>query len=226
MMAGYPLMPPISDPATYDAMMAAAVAGAGAGLFPGLGMEQEEDWASKKAASNSNRRRGGQEDSANRPAILPAERKAVPEQDPDAPKTTVMLRNMPNNQTRKMLLELLDREGFQAEFDFVYLPMDFKTRASLGYAFVNFTSAETANRAFSTFDGFTRWPIPSRKVCGVGWSGPHQGFEAHVDRYRNSPVMHEEVPDTFKPIILSMGVRVPFPPPSKKLRAPRIRGDA
>ena len=28
------------------------------------------------------------------------------------------------------------------------------------------------------------------KVCQVSWSGPHQGFDAHVARYRNSPVMH------------------------------------
>ena len=29
------------------------------------------------------------------------------------------------------------------------------------------------------------------QVCQVGWSGPHQGFQAHVERYRNSPVMHK-----------------------------------
>ena len=28
------------------------------------------------------------------------------------------------------------------------------------------------------------------KVCRVTWSGPHQGLAAHVERYRNSPVMH------------------------------------
>ena len=29
------------------------------------------------------------------------------------------------------------------------------------------------------------------QVCQVGWSGPHQGFHVHVERYRNSPVMHK-----------------------------------
>ena len=29
----------------------------------------------------------------------------------------------------------------------------------------------------------------------MGWSGPHQGFEAHVERYRNSPVMHKSALD-------------------------------
>jgi len=36
-----------------------------------------------------------------------------------ASRTTVMLRNMPNNQTRKMFMELLDREGFAKQYDFV-----------------------------------------------------------------------------------------------------------
>ena len=71
-------------------------------------------------------------------------------------------------------------------------------------------------RAFwESFDGFKRWSLPSakaktaesalfsgslgdgslqllepREVCRVSWSGPHQGLAAHVERYRNSPVMH------------------------------------
>ena len=53
-------------------------------------------------------------------------------------RTTVMLRNMPNNYSRTMLLELLDAEGFAGQYDFLYLPMDFQSRASLGYAFINF----------------------------------------------------------------------------------------
>jgi len=74
------------------------------------------------------------------------------------------------------------------------------------------------------FEGFTRWPIPSQKVGGVGWSGPHQGLASHVERYRNSPVMHEDVADSFKPVLLKDGKRIAFPPPTKRLKAPRLRG--
>lgn len=157
--------------------------------------------------------------------ILPAAKEFATDPVMPGQRTTVMLRNMPNNQTRKMLLELLDQEGFAAQYDFVYLPMDFKTKASLGYAFVNFRTEAIANRCLETFEGFSRWAIPSRKVCGVGWSGPHQGLTAHVDRYRNSPVMHQDVPDSFRPILLKDGKRIAFPPPTKKLKAPRLRGD-
>jgi hypothetical protein len=130
---------------------------------------------------------------------------------------------MPNNQTRKVLMEILDREGFQRQYDFLYLPMDFQSRISMGYSFVNFTSESAASRAMTVFEGYTKWRIPSRKVCGVSWSHPHQGFEAHVQRYRNSPVMHEDVPDHYKPVILREGQRVPFPAATQKLTAPRRR---
>lgn len=142
---------------------------------------------------------------------------------PDCSPTTVMLRNLPNNYSRDMLLDLIDSEGFAQMYDFIYLPVDFKTRASLGYAFVNMANFEVANRFRLTFDGYSSWILPSRKVCGVSWSTPHQGLESHIERYRNSPVMHEGVPDMYKPVLFKDGIRVEFPPPTKKIRAPRIR---
>eukprot|EP00913_Durusdinium_trenchii_P034625 g32394.t1 len=56
-------------------------------------------------------------------------------------RTTVMLRNLPNNYTREMFLEMLDSEGFRGSYDFVYLPCDFHRKANLGYAFVNMVDA-------------------------------------------------------------------------------------
>ena len=36
--------------------------------------------------------------------------------------------------------------------------------------------------------------------------------------------MHKDVPDEFKPIIFRAGIRVPFPPPTKRVRPPRSKG--
>merc|ERR1711865_71137 len=142
---------------------------------------------------------------------------------PEGPYHTLMLRNLPNNYTRAMLLSLLDAEGFSGQYDFVYLPIDFKSHASLGYAFVNLSTTKAAERCWKEFEGFNKWVVPSSKVCSVNWSTPFQGLDSHVERYRNSPVMHEHVPDEYKPMLLSDGNRLPFPPPTKKIRAPRIR---
>eukprot|EP00929_Paragymnodinium_shiwhaense_P052483 TRINITY_DN26293_c2_g1_i1.p1 TRINITY_DN26293_c2_g1~~TRINITY_DN26293_c2_g1_i1.p1 ORF type:complete len:508 (-),score=124.15 TRINITY_DN26293_c2_g1_i1:76-1599(-) len=142
-----------------------------------------------------------------------------------AGRTTVMLKNMPNNYSRQMLLELLDSHGFKCRYDFVYLPMDFNTRACLGYAFVNLVNCEEALRFWRTFDNFSSWVIPSRKHAGVSWSNPHQGLHSNIERYKNSPVMHEAVPEDFKPCLFnaSTGEQIPFPISTKKLRIPRVR---
>jgi hypothetical protein len=138
-------------------------------------------------------------------------------------RTTVMVRNIPNNYTRDMFLSMLNHEGFAGMYDFVYLPIDFLSRASLGYAFVNLTSSKTVKNFLNAFAGYTRWMIPTKKVGYVTCCGTHQGLDAHVERYRNSPVMHEAIPDEFKPIILKKGRRVAFPAPTRVIRAPRIR---
>jgi len=136
-------------------------------------------------------------------------------------RTTVMLKNLPNNYTREMLLDLIDSEGFVGKYDFFYLPIDFRTHAALGYAFINLVSPEDANVFFCCLNGFSRWSLPSYKVCQVAWSCPHQGFESHIARYRNSPLMHGAVPDLYRPVLFCDGLRIPFPPPTKRVKAPR-----
>jgi len=138
-------------------------------------------------------------------------------------RTTVMLRNMPNNYTRDMLLELVDVMGFSGRYDFAYLPVDFKSQAGLGYAFINFVSTAEAQRCFECFEGFSDWKVPSEKVCTVTWGAPYQGLEAHIERYQNSPVMHHSIPDEWKPVLLEQGVRIVFPPPTKPIKTPKVR---
>lgn len=136
--------------------------------------------------------------------------------------TSAMMRNLPNDYTRGMLLDLLCKEGFAGFFDFVYLPIDFRSCSGLGYAFVNFTSLVSAEKFYHHFTGFSRWAVASDKVCEVTWSSL-QGLDAHVERYRNSPVMHEDVPDKYKPVLYENGERIAFPPPTKKIRPPRVK---
>jgi hypothetical protein len=138
--------------------------------------------------------------------------------------TSVMLRNLPNKYTRDMLLQMLDSQGFQGAYTFVYLPIDFETHVGLGYAFVDLISHTVARKFCQHLQGFSQWVIPSDKVCSVTWSNANQqGWNAHVDRYRNSPIMHTSVPDAWKPVLFQDGIRVPFPRPTRKIRSPKIR---
>jgi len=135
--------------------------------------------------------------------------------------TTLALRNIPKSYTRSMLLDLLD-EDFAGQYDFVYLPSDFKCLAVYGYAFVNFASHEVAEEVRLQLDGFSEWMLPHNKCMDVSWSEV-QGLEHHVERYRNSPVMHDSVPDDARPVIFSSGQRIPFPLPTRSIRLPRTR---
>jgi len=143
------------------------------------------------------------------------------EDEPYRSKTTVLLRNLPTDLTRTALLELLEDEGFDGAFDFVYLPMDFGASTCLGYALVNFVSPSDAQRCWQIFSGYSDWS--SDKVCDVTWCEPCQGWQAQIDRYRNSPVMHKSIPEEWKPLIFKDGARLPFPPPTKSISAPKLR---
>lgn len=147
------------------------------------------------------------------------------------------MRNLPNHFTRALVLSLLDSQGFRGCYDFVYMPVDFAKSRSFGYAFINMISHEEALRMRQAFDGYV-YPMPAgahtsddgdeeicqtQRTCEVAWGQPLQGLAAHIERYRNSPVMHKDVPEHFKPVLLQGGQQVKFPPPTKRIRAPRLK---
>jgi len=138
------------------------------------------------------------------------------------PKTTVALRSIPLHFARDQIMQQLDARGFAGQYDFLYLPIDFSRRQNFGYSFVNLTSHERAQRIIAEFDGID-WGQPGEGKAVVSWSLT-QGLDLHIERYRNSPVMHESMLDECKPIVLEGGVRVDFPPPTKKVqRLRRLR---
>lgn len=138
-------------------------------------------------------------------------------------RTTVMIRDLPHCYSRADLMNLLDRKGFGCAYKFLYFPMDFRKRTALGYAFIDLADARTVPSFWEAFDGFISWGVPCESACVMSWCDPHQGLQAHIERYRNSPVMHHQVPDEYKPILLEHGRRVPFPAPTQEIRYPRLR---
>lgn len=136
--------------------------------------------------------------------------------------TTVIMRNIPNRFSVAALAAMLDKHGFCGAYDLIYLPVDFATGVSFGYAFVNLTTNEKAERLIATFDGFSQWGGSSKKVCCVVPCHDNETPSERVERYRNLPVMHSSVPDAFKPAMYFAGQRVPFPSPTKTLRPPRV----
>jgi len=137
--------------------------------------------------------------------------------------TTVMMRHLPRDFTRDGFLEVLDSEGFSGAYNFIYLPMDFQNHLSFGYLFVNFVSHKEANRSLIHFDSYLLLHEDKEITMEARWSGPQQGLAAHIERFRNSPVMHAGVADKYKPAVFSQGERIEFPAPTKRIRKPRLR---
>lgn len=141
--------------------------------------------------------------------------------------STVMVRNIPNDYTRKMLVDLITSKNFKGGFDFLYYPLDLYSNYGLGYAFINFVDRKSLDLFWKEFEGFSDWGFRTKKVCAVCWAQPNQqGLESNITRYRNSQVMHESVFDEGKPMLFENGNRIPFPPPTGPLTCPKVRKDA
>ncbi|PIN19031.1 hypothetical protein CDL12_08290 [Handroanthus impetiginosus] len=122
--------------------------------------------------------------------------------------TTVMIKNIPNKLRRDFMLKFLDEycKEHHLEYDFLYLPMDFRKKDNLGYAFVNFTSAVAAMKFKEIVQNYKwgmvhgdRGPITSKKICETTWARI-QGKEALVRRFKNSRFSCDEM--EFLPVVL------------------------
>ncbi|KAK9110210.1 hypothetical protein Sjap_018270 [Stephania japonica] len=116
-------------------------------------------------------------------------------------KTTVMIKNIPSKLNRKMLVEMLDTHCFHqnqnnvssqqpnhqfvpSEYDFVYLPIDFKSGSNLGYAFVNFTTVTGAVRLYRSLQ-MQRWEaFASPKICEIKYARI-QGKKALIGHFQH-----------------------------------------
>lgn len=136
--------------------------------------------------------------------------------------TTIMLRNIPKAFTRQMFTVLMDEQGFMGCYDFVHVPLNLQSHGteSVGYALVNMVCHEHGERLLQHFNGYE---FQTGEFCESSWSNTCQGLVSHVEKYRNSAVMHESVPAEHKPAVYHMGRWVPFPEPTRAIRAPRVR---
>ncbi|XP_066396323.1 protein MEI2-like 6 [Miscanthus floridulus] len=134
-----------------------------------------------------------------RPASRVAVRRTVKPRrlfDPTSERTSLMIRNIPNDFTRTRLMNILDEHcfienvkialgGVRSEYDFLYLPIDFRSLANKGYAFVNMTSPEAARRLWEDLHGHP-WAFKrSGKTCAVDYAD-REGLDQLVEHFSRS----------------------------------------
>ncbi|KAK8958226.1 Protein MEI2-like 2 [Platanthera guangdongensis] len=105
-------------------------------------------------------------------------------------RTTLMIKNIPNKYTSKMLLAAIN-ENYKGAYDFLYLPIDFKNKCNVGYAFINMASPSHIISFYQAFNG-KRWEkFNSEKVASLAYARI-QGRAALVSHFQNSSLMNED----------------------------------
>ncbi|MCO5614668.1 hypothetical protein L7F22_068952 [Adiantum nelumboides] len=105
-------------------------------------------------------------------------------------RTTLMIKNIPNKYTSKMLLAAID-ENHRGMYDFLYLPIDFKNKCNVGYAFINMTSPNHIISIYQAFNGKKWEKFNSEKVASLAYARI-QGKAALVAHFQNSSLMNED----------------------------------
>ncbi|CBI17716.3 unnamed protein product, partial [Vitis vinifera] len=138
---------------------------------------------------------------------------AIAESNSRDTRTTVMIKNIPNKYSQKLLLNMLDNHCILSNekitgddeplssYDFVYLPIDFHNKCNVGYGFVNLTSPQAAWRLYKAFH-LQQWEVfNSRKICEVTYARL-QGLEALKQHFKNSKfacMVDDYLPVMFSP---------------------------
>ncbi|KAG6571770.1 Protein MEI2-like 4, partial [Cucurbita argyrosperma subsp. sororia] len=136
-------------------------------------------------------------------------------------RTTLMIKNIPNKYTSKMLLAAID-ERHRGTYDFIYLPIDFKAsfsmfsaanKCNVGYAFINMTDPSLIIPFYEAFNGKKWEKFNSEKVASLAYARI-QGKAALIAHFQNSSLMNED--KRCRPILFNTdgpnaGDQVPFP---------------
>ncbi|XP_062230444.1 protein MEI2-like 3 [Phragmites australis] len=127
-------------------------------------------------------------------------------------RTTLMIKNIPNKYNCKLLLAVID-ENHRGTYDFFYLPIDFKNKCNVGYAFINMTDPQHIIPFYKTFNGKKWEKFNSEKVASLAYARI-QGRSALIAHFQNSSLMNEE--KWCRPILFhkdgpNLGDQEPFP---------------
>ncbi|KAJ7945621.1 protein MEI2-like 1 [Quillaja saponaria] len=105
-------------------------------------------------------------------------------------RTTLMIKNIPNKYTSKMLLAAID-ELCRGTYDFIYLPIDFKNKCNVGYAFINMIDPGQIVPFYQAFNGKKWEKFNSEKVASLAYARI-QGKSALIAHFQNSSLMNED----------------------------------
>ncbi|CAN6994672.1 unnamed protein product [Brassica rapa subsp. trilocularis] len=108
----------------------------------------------------------------------------------DDTRTTLIIKNIPNKYTYMMLVAEID-EKHKGDYDFLCLPIEFKNKCNMGYAFVNMVSPLHIVPFQQTFSGKVWENFNSGKVASLAYA-EIQGKSALASYMQNPSPMKDE----------------------------------
>ncbi|KAI3727106.1 hypothetical protein L1987_66915 [Smallanthus sonchifolius] len=105
-------------------------------------------------------------------------------------RTTLMIKNIPNKYSSAMLLAAINEHN-QGTYDFIYLPLDFKNKCNMGYAFINMTDPLQIVAFHKSFNGKKWEKFHSGKVACLAYARI-QGKAALIAHFQESSLLNED----------------------------------
>ncbi|XP_024969829.1 protein MEI2-like 2 [Cynara cardunculus var. scolymus] len=105
-------------------------------------------------------------------------------------RTTLMIKNIPNKYSSAMLLAAINEQN-QGTYDFIYLPLDFKNKCNMGYAFINMIDPLKILQFHKSFNGKKWEKFHSGKVACLAYARI-QGKDALIAHFQQSSLMNQD----------------------------------
>jgi hypothetical protein len=120
---------------------------------------------------------------------------------------TLCVRGMRGDSSTTELMRFVDSRDFGGEYDFLHVPMDFRSKKCFGYAFINFVSPAAAKRFVQevAFGGLSKFAagsemnaIPSKRQglaeCLISWYRSHSRSVRSVEVFPFVRPLHSTAP--------------------------------
>lgn len=136
-----------------------------------------------------------------RPKSRPMAASVQTEVAPTGTSVTVVISNLPARCTRDSVIEAVHGEGFVGDVDFIYMPVDLKSKRCAGNAILNFRTGEACERFVNTFSGVSAksfFPTLGGPRKLLTTPAPIQGREANLRKLGESSLfmsMLAEMPE-------------------------------
>ena len=127
------------------------------------------------------------------------------------PRTTLMIKNIPNKYTINSFLEEID-ENFKGTYDIFYLPIDYVNKCNLGFAFINFIEPLHIILFYELYRGKKWRKFNSKKKCELLYA-KFQGRKELISHFERGKILFLDSEEK-KPLILpvpSFYPKIKFP---------------